>query len=274
MEHAGTYWRVRGARRDSGEDTEVLVRAADRAGAEREAQRLGILTSRIEQVPMHEAARPGASHAPEGGPPGPGTERLVRIYATRPRDHLYVGWALRHRRQVVVTSHRIVLHERLLLATRTSALDIGAVDGASVGRVVRWRVLLGTLLLAISGLDGMRLLYERGTSHAIAGLIVFGTLVLLGLLLSRADSVGVTSASGPLRLVRYGVPPEVRERFLSDVHSVLRDGTDRELLSQIMAQSLQADGRLCPACRYPLVGLEHATVCPECGAQLPGAGAA
>jgi hypothetical protein len=271
MTNAHPYWRVAGAQRDTGADIEVVLKADDEPAAEAEAARLGILVSRLERTgsPAQEVAAPSAPRPIEAG----ARERLVRVYATHPRDHLYIGWMLRHRKQLVVTSHRVVLHERFLTASRTITVDRAAIEGVLVGRVVRWRVLILTLLLGIYGFMPLPLLLIGSAKLGLGAMGLLGIAVLTGLLLSRADFVGVSRAGRRVGFVRYGVPREVQERFLNDVHSVLRAGADRVLLGQILDQSLRADGRVCPSCRYPLAGLESAAVCPECGTELPVAGA-
>jgi len=266
MTGGGSHWKVWGAQRESGADMEIVVRAADGRAAETEAVRLGILVSRVERVDSP-ASEPTHATPPGAIVPAVG-ERLVRVYATRPRDHLYIGWMLRHRKQLVVTSHRVVLHERFLFSSRTATLDVGAMEGALVGRVVRWRVLIATALLAVSGVQVVPFLFLASSGLALVGLATLGVAVLIGLVLSRPDFVGVTSAGGRLGLVRHGVGRGVGERFLTDVHSVLRAGSDAGLLGQVLAEGLREQDRVCPACRYPLAGLEHAAVCPECGVGL------
>lgn len=269
MASEGAYWRVRGARRDSGRDIEVLLRAGDPASAEAEASRLGILTSAVEPVAGVDAARAGAGGDGRAGA-GRGTERLVRIYATRPRDHLYIGWLLRHRRRLIVTTHRVVLHRRTLLSSFTATLDVGAVNGVVIGRVTRWRVLVGVALLLLVGVQMLPLLWMGNDWQIFAA---GATLVALGLIFSRADFLGVVSESGRLGLIRYGVRREVGESFLRDVHSVLRPGMNESLIPRMLARDVHDGEGACPSCGYPLTGLEGASVCPECGARM-GAGAA
>ena len=262
MTSDGTFWRVSGAHRDSGADIEIVVSATDSQGAAAEAARLGVLISRVEAV-THAAGLAG--QAPARG----GAERLVRVYSTRPRDHLYLGWFLRHRKHLVVTTHRVVLHEQLLFSSKTTTIDTGAVEGAIVGRVVRWRVFIGAMVIGASGVQALPFLFLINSGFVLPAAGLLGLVVLVGLLLSRADFVGVTSAGMRVGLVRYGVPRDTGERFLHDVHSVLRDGVDRDLMAQVLGLSLRENQRVCTSCRYPLVGLIGVTTCPECGATLP-----
>ncbi|MBK7403379.1 MAG: hypothetical protein IPJ41_01780 [Phycisphaerales bacterium] len=263
MTSESALWRIRGARRDSGADIEIVVPAADRDHAASQAAHLGILVSSIDPQPTP------PHHAAADAPPPANAEKLVRVYSSRPRDHLYIGWFLRHRRHLVVTTHRVVLHERLLFSSRTASIDTRAVEGALVGRVFQWRIVIGTIVIGTSGAQALPFLYLYSSAIVLPAACMLGLVVLIGLVLSRADFVGVTSASMRVGLVRYGVPRGTGERFLHDVQSVLREGADRDLMAQVLGESLRENQRVCPSCRYPLVGLIGVTSCPECGAALP-----
>lgn len=257
-------WRIRGAEAETGRDAEIYVTAPDPAGAAARARALGVLSARVEPAP---------AESPEPESPEPESpERVVRIYATRPRDHLYLGWLLGNRARLILTDKRIILVRRTLLGQSVQTVDIGAVEGAAAVRVVRWPVLiLASLLLLTAAETGVNWLRSATGGFAPPPwrtMAIFGVPGLALLLFARVNLLGVVYAGGRFGLRRFRLrTPDIHD-FVHTVHCLIRPGVRTSVFATPAGPGDRPGEPACPACGYPLTGLEHARRCPECAQAL------